>query len=128
MGVLQMKKLVLILALAGAVWAQPSYPTYVRKPKPTPSPGEEISRPAPRASSPSTVLPTGSLYQTQGGQIREVTGPGQSINAGTSGGRSTYSRTQGSGPPTVSAGSKITTSKIKTTPLDGGGSYPGQQP
>lgn len=121
-----MKKLVLILALAGSAAAQ-NYPTYVRKPKPSPSPGIEISRPAPHADSPSTVLPEGSLYQTQGGQIRKVTGPGQSINAGTSLGRSTYSSNPPQPVPTVHAGSKITTTSIQPSRLPGSG-YPGQQP
>lgn len=118
-----MKKLVLILALAIPAMAQ-NYPTYVKKKKPA---TESISRPAPSSDSPSTVLPTGSLYQTQGGQIRKVTGPGQSINAGTSGGRSTYSSDPPKPVPTVHAGSKITTSSIKPSALPGGG-YPGQQP
>lgn len=152
----KIKAIGLTILLATAAGAQgPGYPTYVRKPKPSPTPEQEISqpapsssrpsstvqinrksyqtqspisRPAPHADSPSTVLPKGTLYQTQGGQIREVTGPGQSINAGTSGGRSTYSRTPGNGPPTVNAGSKITTSKIERSALPGSGNYPGQQP
>ena len=120
-----MKRAFLVLLVTGLAFGQ-NYPTY-HKPKPKPSP--ELSMPAVNAANPSTYAPKGTLYTTGPGgtgQIREVTGPGQSVNAGTSLGRSTYSRTPGRGPPTVSAGSKVTTSKINRTPL--GESYPGQQP
>lgn len=112
-----MKKLILILALAGTAAAQgPGYPTYVRKPKPA-------SSPAP--VSPRDVLPTGATYQ-QGTETYKVTGKGQSVNV-----TDRLPRTNGRPPsPYTNTGPRVFSggTPLKTTKLGSEGNYPGQIP